>query len=169
MAADDMAIGQFDAQARYAALDERVTNLRTSMVNLEGEMRSGFVALNSHLTAMSTELRGSQKTQWPVIWAAAGVMFSVLMGIGGALYLPIRGDLAEQADEIKALRSNTLGRDELDQRTARAAEDRARTEAAFSQIRDQMWPKSEHELFNQFVTQRFDDQQRQIDDLKKRP
>lgn len=151
MAADDMTNGTFDAQARYAALDERVTNLRTSFVNLEGEMRSGFVSINSHLTSLSNELRTSTKTQWPVIWAAAGVVFSVLIGIGGALYLPVLNGLSEIKSDVKDVRANTVTRDELDARAARAAEDRTRVEKAIADIRADLTPKSEREVILQGI------------------
>lgn len=160
--------GGFDAQARYAALDERVTNLRTSFVNLEGEMRSGFAGLNSHLTSLSNELRTSQKTQWPVIWAAAGVVFSVLVGIGGALYLPVLNNLSEQKGEIKELRSGFVPRDEIDWRATRAAEDRARLETNLTDIRSQMTPRSERDSIMRGIEQRFSDIQRQLDQLRER-
>lgn len=167
MAADDMTNGHFDPQARYAALDERVTNLRTSFVNLEGEMRSGFAGLNSHLTSLSNELRSSEKTPWPVIWAAAGVAFSVLMGIGGALYLPVSNNLSEIKADMKDLRSGTVPREELEARAARGAEDRARMERAIADIRADLTPKSEREVILKAIDQRFADVQRQLDRLEK--
>ena len=165
--ADEMTNGSFDAQARYAALDERVTNLRTSFVHLEGEMRSGFAGLNSHLTSLSNELRSSEKTPWPVIWAAAGVAFSVLMGIGGALYLPVLGNLSEIKADMKDLRSGTVPREELEARAARGAEDRARMERAIADIRADLTPKSEREVILKAIDQRFADVQRQLDRLEK--
>ena len=165
--ADEMTNGSFDAQARYAALDERVTNLRTSFVNLEGEMRSGFAGLNSHLASLSNELRSSQKTPWPVIWGAAGVAFSVLMGIGGALFLPVLTSIAEIKADMKDLRSGTVPREELEARAARGAEDRARMERAIADIRADLTPKSEREVILKAIDQRFADVQRQLDRLEK--
>ncbi len=155
--ADDLMASNFDPQARYAALDERVTNLRTSFVNLEGEMRSGFVSLNAHMTAMSNELRSSQKTQWPVIWAAAGVVFSILIGIGGALYWPVLNNISDLKIDVKDLRGSTIPREEIEARTKRAAEDRARLDVTISDLREQV---------NHQVDQRFAEVQRQIDDIK---
>lgn len=125
--ADDMTNGHnFDAQARYAALDERVTNLRTSLVNLEGEVRSGFSGINSHLTSLSNELRTSTKTQWPVIWAAAGVAFSVIVGVGWMAYTPIQRAQDDLDADIKDVRGAYMPRAEVDALAERAREERGR-------------------------------------------
>jgi hypothetical protein len=133
MAAGDMANNgaTFDAQARYAALDERVTNLRTSMVNLEGEMRSGFTSLNSHLSSISSEMRAGQKTAWPVIWSAIGVSFAILIAIGSQALSPIRDSVADLKTSVEA----RVTHQELDDRATRGSEDRARTEAALIDLR----------------------------------
>ena len=161
--ADEMTNGSFDAQARYAALDERVTNLRTSFVHLESEMRSGFAGLNSHLTSLSNELRSSEKTPWPVIWAAAGVAFSVLMGIGGALYLPVLGNLSEIKADMKDLRGGTVPREELEARAARGTEDRARMERAIADIRADLTPRAEKDVILKAIDQRFADIDKRLD------
>lgn len=133
----------FDPEARYAALDERVTNLRTSLVNLEGEMRSGFTSINTHLTAVSNELRLAGKTQWPVIWMAAGVVFTVLAGLGAVLYTPIKSDVTK-------LQDTTVSRAEWADYQARGAENRLRLENAMAKIAENYVPRNE---LNQMVAE----------------
>ena len=141
---DIMANGNtFDPQARYAALDERVTNLRSSFVNLEGEMRSGFASVNNHLTSVSNELRVAGKTQWPVIWMAAGVVFTVLAGLGAVLYSPIKNDVTK-------LQDTTISRSEWNDNLMRAVENRSRLETAIAKIAENAVPRSELE---QMVTE----------------
>jgi hypothetical protein len=144
--ADEMANGNsngFDPQARYAALDERVTNLRSSFVNLEGEMRSGFASINNHLTSVSNELRVAGKTQWPVIWMAAGVVFTVLAGLGAVLYSPIKADVAK-------LQDNTITRSEWADNQSRSAENRQRLESLIGKLAENAVGRSE---LSQMVTE----------------
>lgn len=142
--ADEMANGNnFDPQARYAALDERVTNLRTSFVNLEGEMRSGFATINSHLSSVSNELRASTKTQWPVIWMAAAVVVAILGGVGTILYTPVKSDVAK-------LQDNSITRSEWDDNMARGAENRQRLENALMKLAENAIGRNE---LTQMVTE----------------
>lgn len=162
--ADDMASNGaiFDAQARYAALDERVTNLRTSMVNLEGEMRSGFTTLNSHLSSISTEMRAGQKTAWPVIWSAIGVSFAILVAVGSQALSPVR----ETVSDVKEQIGKMITREELDARSARSAEDRARIEAALIDLRTTMVTRNEWMERNGSRDHQIESIEREISDLK---
>jgi hypothetical protein len=66
-------------------LSERVENQGKGIVDLRSNMNMGFRSVNARLTTSSNELRSNSKTQWPVIWAAAGVCFTVL-ATGGAFF-----------------------------------------------------------------------------------
>jgi hypothetical protein len=66
-------------------LSERVENQGKGIVDLRSNMNMGFRSVNARLTTLSNELRSNSKTQWPVIWAAAGVCFTVL-ATGGAFF-----------------------------------------------------------------------------------
>lgn len=125
-----------DSNARYYQLDERVTNLRSSVTHLETQMTSGFNSINQSLSGLNEQLRHGQKTQWPVIWSAAGVMFAVLAGVGAILYTPIKADL-------ERLESNTLSRTEWDTNQVRAAETRARLENVLLKLSETSMPRSE--------------------------
>ena len=77
--------GTFDPMAQYAWLSERVENQGKDIVDLRSNMNTGFQSVNASLTTLSNELRSNSKTQWPVIWAAAGACFTVL-ATGGAFF-----------------------------------------------------------------------------------
>lgn len=135
---DSMGISRsvtFDPGERYAALDERVTNLRSSLVALEHSTSQGFAAMGSQIGALSNEIRGASKTPWGVIWSAIGVAFAVLGGVGWLAYAPINDNVRSLTDDLKdmtkvisdfrtSLPDNFITRNELVQRTERAAQDR---------------------------------------------
>jgi hypothetical protein len=173
MADNDMVNGNFDPQARYAALDERVTNLRTSFVNLEGEMRSGFTSINSNIASLSNELRGNSRTQWPVIWSAIGVSFAVLAAVGALAYRPVLSNqdrleaaLVRQMDTMTELGKATVSRQEMDWRSSRGIEDRNRTDAAIGDLRDNTITRLEYVERNRAADSERMDLQRQIDLLR---
>ena len=76
----------FDPMAQYARLSERVENQGKDIVDLRSSMNTGFQTVNAAIATLSNELRSNSKTQWPVIWAAAGVCFTVL-ATGGRFLL----------------------------------------------------------------------------------
>lgn len=141
----------FDPTAKYFQLDERVTNLRSSVSHLESQMQSGFSSLNAQLTALSDHFRQGQKTQWPVIWSAAGVMFTVLAGIGAILYMPITRDLAR-------LQEQAVTRTEWDSNNSRSAETRMRFEDAIAKVAESSVPRSELTI----LAQNYRDDQNQV-------
>lgn len=77
--------GNFDPLASYARLSERVENQGKDLIDIRSNMNTGFQTVNSAIGTLSNELRSNSKTQWPVIWAAAGVCFTVL-ATGGAFF-----------------------------------------------------------------------------------
>jgi hypothetical protein len=81
----DMSSNGFDPMAQYARLSERVENQGKDIVDLRSNMNTGFQSVNAAIGTLSNELRSNSKTQWPVIWAAAGVCFTVL-ATGGAFF-----------------------------------------------------------------------------------
>lgn len=178
--ADDMATQNgdtFDPRAQWARLSERVENQGKDIIDLRSNMNTGFQNVQSAITSLTNEFRGSTKTQWPVIWSAIGVALSFAVIVGGMAYWPIREntsdlkvaviELAKQTNEsIKDLAASTVSRQEMDWRAARGAEDRARTEKAIDAITTDLVPRGEHERVWQNYDQRFMDQQRQIDEVK---
>ncbi|MBP1852099.1 hypothetical protein [Rhizobium halophytocola] len=156
----------FDPMAQYARLSERVENQGKDIVDLRSNMNTGFQTINSAISQLSNELRNNSKTQWPVIWSAAGVCSAMLIAAGTFVYgtLSSRQDRMETAfaDFTKA----AITRQEMEWRQARSAEDRARMDASIKEVRDAQVPREELDRVWQSYDQRFSNQQRQVDDIK---
>lgn len=86
----------FDPLAQYARLSERVENQGKDIIDLRSNMNTGFQGVNANLNALSNELRNNSRTQWPVIWAAAGVCFTILAAAGTFFY----GTLSKGQDRL---------------------------------------------------------------------
>lgn len=172
---NDMATSSanFDPYASWARLSERVENQGKDIVDLRSNMNTGFQSVNANISALSNELRSNSKTPWPVIWSAAGVCSAILFTGGTFVYGTLAGNLNElkmdvrgQGLDLRSALNERITRQEMDQRTARAAEDRTRTESAISDLRKDLVPRAEHAREWAGADQRFADQQRQIDELK---
>lgn len=167
----------FDPMAQYARLSERVENQGKDIVDLRSNMNTGFQSVNANIATLSNELRGNSKTQWPVIWSAIGVSFTVLGGIGWMAYAPIREAQAQMKMEIRDVASDAAGaitglaekvvmQKEMEWRTARAAEDRQRTEAAIKDLRADQVPRMEHQRVWMGYDNQIANLQRQLDEFK---
>lgn len=174
---NDMAANGFDPIAQYARLSERVENQGKDIVDLRSNMNTGFQSVNSNLASLSNELRSNSKTQWPVIWSAAGVCFTVLAALGAFFY----GTLSKGQDRLDAaivksaeiqqasiseLSKAVVPRQEMEWRQARSSEDRQRTEANVKDLRDSQVPRAELTRVFSGYDQRFADMQRQLDEQK---
>lgn len=178
----------FDPMAQYARLSERVENQGKDIVDLRSNMNTGFQSVNASLTTLSNELRSNSKTQWPVIWAAAGVCFTVLAALTTFFYSTINKDqqrldaaMVKQSEiaqaSISKLAETTqasltqisaamITRQEMDWRQARGAEDRNRMEMSIKDVRDAQVPRAELERVWSAYDQRLADHQRQLDESK---
>ena len=158
--------GQFDRVSQYARLSERVENQGKDIVDLRSNMNTGFQSLNSNINALANEVRNNTKTPWPVIWSAIGVCFAIMAAAATFLY----GTLTRSDDrldtQIAALSATVVPRAETEWRTARAAEDRQRTDKAILDIREDQVPRAELDRVFQGYDQRLADHQRQIDEVK---
>jgi hypothetical protein len=154
----DMPSGNgFDPMAQYARLSERVENQGKDIVDLRSNMNTGCQSVKASLTTLSNELRSNSKTQWPVIWAAAGVCIMVLATGGAFFYNSLskgqdrldaavvknaelqQASVSKLADTTQQtftlLADKVVTQKELEWRTARGQEDRARMEANVADIR----------------------------------
>lgn len=160
-----------------AQLGERVTNLGRRQTDLETEMRAGFKAMESGMSTLANEMRASvsalsanlaerSRTQWPVIWSAAGVCTAALIAAGTFVY----GTLSTRQDRtdttIVSVVDKMVTQKEMEWRTARSQEDRLRTDGAIKEIRSDLVPRAEHTRVWQNGEQRDADLQRQIDEIK---
>jgi hypothetical protein len=159
--------------ALTAQLGERVTNLNRRQSDLENEMRSGFKQIESSMSAMSSEMRSSvaalstnmaerNKPQWQ----ALGVALTFCTILGGLAYWPINAATTDLKAAVVTISEKMVTQQEMEWRTQRGAEDRARSEAAVKEIRDDQVPRKELDRVWANYDQRFSDQQRQIDEVK---
>lgn len=175
---NDMSSGNaFDPMAQYARLSERVENQGKDIVDLRSNMNTGFQSVNAAIGTLSNELRSNSKTQWPVIWAAAGVCFTVL-ATGGAFFYNSLSKGQDRLDSavlknaemtqtaLTAVVDKMVTQKELEWRTARGAEDRSRMEASVKEVREAQVPRAELERVWASQSSKDSDQQRQIDELK---
>lgn len=86
--------------------------------------------------------------------------------LGGLAYLPIREATSDLKASVNILADKMVTQQELEWRTARSAEDRAKTDAAVKDLRDAQMPREELDGVFGSYDQRFIDQQRQIDEVK---
>ncbi len=149
-----MASNGFDPMTSWARLSERVENQGKDIVDLRSNMNTGFQTINSAINTLSNELRTNSKTQWPVIWAAAGVCFTVLVTIGTFFYSTLcKGQdrldvtIVETTkgfqSSIEKIAEKMVTQQELEWRTARSAEDRQRADMAVRDIRENQIPREE--------------------------
>lgn len=144
--ANGSGVGVRTDNEKFAALDERVTNLRSSFQALEHSTTAGFGRLDAKLGEMSIAFQQGQQTPWSTIWTAVGVAFSILIGVGYLAYTPVQVNQTRLEASLTKL-SEVVGaaikegpdtyipRREADQARARAAEDRASAASAIADLR----------------------------------
>jgi hypothetical protein len=173
---DDMPNGndyRVYTDAVTAQLGERVTNLGRRQTDLEAEMRAGFKAMESGMASIANEMRSSvsalstnlserNKPQWQAI----GVAITFCTVLGGLAYWPIQSSNTDLKAAISNLSDKIVTRQEMDWRQARGQEDRLRMEQTIKDIRDNLVPRAEHERVWQNYTNKDQDLQRQVDELK---
>ncbi len=107
----------------------------------------------------------------------SSVTITILAGLGFLALQPIKDNIGQIREDAKVQASSTsqalsvvvekmVTQKEMEWRTARAAEDRARTEASVKELRDAQVPREELDRVFAAYDQRFLDQQRQITDVK---
>lgn len=162
----EMSSNGFDPMAQYARLSERVENQGKDIVDLRSNMNTGFQGVNANLNALSNELRSNSKTQWPVIWSAAGVCTAAIIAAGTFVYGTIANRQDRTDSTIVAVVDKMVTKSEMEWRTARGVEDRQRMEAAIKDVRDAQVPREELARVWQSDDQQKAALQKQIDELK---
>ncbi|MBB3965968.1 hypothetical protein [Rhizobium metallidurans] len=169
--------GHFDPETKYVQLGERVENQATRIADLDMRMRQSFTDIASQIRGLSDDVRGGAKTQWPIIIGFCTVSITILGGLGYLALQPIKDNIAQIRDDAKVQGSSTatalatvvdkmVTNKELEWRTGRSAEDRARTDANVKELRDAQVPRAELDRVFAAYDQRFLDQQRQLTDMK---
>lgn len=172
MATDETAERQY-FNAQQAQLGERVTNLGRRQTDLENEMRSGFRQIEQSFASFTNETRSSINTLGSTLaernkpqWQALGVMLAFATALGGLAYWPILEATKDLKASVAIIADKMVTQKELEWRSARSAEDRARLEGGISDLRSAQVPRAELERVWQSFDQRFSDHQRQLDDVK---
>ncbi len=140
-------------------------------------MNTGFQRVGSDINSLANEIRGNSRTQWPVIWSAVGVCFAVVVGIGSAVYVPIRENIAEAKSDIRGLGDSALSVAAFVDFKSTYENNRivSRNEyidkfgqinARLEKIDSATVPRAEHERTWQNYDQQVVNLQRQIDDIK---
>ena len=156
----------FDPMAQYARLSERVENQGKDIVDLRSNMNTGFQSVNSSIAGLSNELRSSSKTQWPVIWSAAGVCTAALVAVGTFVYGTI-GSRQERAEiALTAVVDRMVTQKEMEWRTARGAEDRKRTDESIVDLRGSSVSRNEWSERNHARDNEIAEIRRRIDEIR---
>jgi hypothetical protein len=143
---DDMANGndvnRIYTDAVTAQLGERVTNLGRRQTDLEAEMRAGFKAMENGMTTLASEMRTSVAALSANLaersrpqWQALSVVLAFAAMLGGLAYLPIREATSDLKSSVALITDRMVTQKEMEWRTARAAEDRKRTDDALVDLR----------------------------------
>lgn len=159
--------------ARTAQLSERVANIGSRQSELEAEMRSGFRQIEQSFTSFTAETRASinalaanladrNKPQWQAI----GVALTFVVIMGGLVYWPIREQTGDVKSALALVAEKMVTREELDWRSERGQEDRARTDTAISDLRGTMVTRAEWQERNASRDNENANTQRQIDQLR---
>lgn len=162
---------------RFAALDERVTNLRTSFQNLEHSTTAGFGRIDAKLGEMSAAFSAGQRTPWSTIWTAVGVAFTVLLGIGWLVYTPVQNNQDRLEASLLKLSDNVatavtsgpdmyIPRRESEALRTRAAEDRTNLVRDIDTLRSEKLPRNEWILRNVAVDAEFTDIRRTVEQIR---
>ncbi len=156
----------FDPLASYARLSERVENQGRDIVDLRSNMNTGFRNIEGAVNALSTELRGSSKTQWPVLLTAVGVAFTILVAAGSQALSPIRENVSDVKDAQSALVDKMVTQAEMKWRTDRGAEDRLRTDANITDLRANTVARNEWMERNRARDQELLEVNRRVDEIR---
>lgn len=164
---------EFDVEARYASLDERVRNQGAQIAGLEQEMRRSFSALSTGLDAINAKLADTSKPQWQ----ALGVMLTAIVVVGTLAYWPIReaqsrieATVADQARLINERFGSVVTLQQFAEFRSTYENNRALTRvdmnARFEKLErglETVVPREEHERVWIGLDQRFAEMRRQID------
>lgn len=163
--------------ASWARLSERVENQGKDIVDLRLNMNTGFQSVNAAIGTLSNELRSNSKTQWPVIWAAAGVCFTVLATGGAFFYSSLSKGLGRLDVNISEVSKDAVSIAAFQDFRATYENSRvvSRNEyidkfgqmnAAIGKVNDQLVPRAELERVWQSDDAEKAQLQKQIDEIK---
>jgi hypothetical protein len=163
---------------RINTLDRQQRDLASDIASLGGQMeRSLKAAVDSfgrQMDALSTKVDERSKIPWP----ALGVMLSFITIIGGLVWYPVKTQQERLETLTARFAENAVTKSDLDYRlnvTGQRRDDYQRQNEirsasnleAINSIRDKIVPRGEHEEKWRAADQRFNDVQRQLEEVKR--
>lgn len=179
-----MANSNFDPEAKYAALDERVANQGLRLTQIEQTMMSGFRQVEQTLGNLGAELRGGQKPQWQAISVAATVTIAFMGLVGTLAYMPVTSGLRDVREDVRANAKDSLSvdafkefkatyennrllnRTDVDAKVLRLDTDLSKLEGQVREAAAAVVPRGEHQERWRSQDAAVAAVQRQLDDLK---
>lgn len=134
-------------------MDERITSLEVRVGGIEDGIKTIVGKLDSR-----------DRMPWGVIGTFAGVMLTIVAGIGGLAFRPLSdgiGDLKAALIEMKSESRRYVPREDLDARFAGSGERMKRVERDLDSVQAQVVPREEHK-------QRWTEHDREMDRVDKR-
>jgi len=169
---------------RIGIQSQRITNLETVFSDFRresshqiGEMKTAIGTLTSKMderfSALTTSLAERNRPQYQALAFA----LSVVIAVGALAYWPIRENAADMKGDIAMLAAETrrsfdlvgerfVTQKEMEWRTARGAEDRARQEAGLADLRANSVTRAEYGERNRARDQEVADLNRRFDELR---
>lgn len=167
----------FDAEARYAQLEERVQNQGRDLARSQAEVQRAFADIREAVASLGAELRNNavefKNSQRPQ-WAAVGVALSFAAMVGALAYWPVREAQADLKSQFGELRREALSVDAFKDYKATTENFRlvarqdyearfARIDAEIRAFNAAIVPRGEHEGHWRTIATQITDLQRQID------
>lgn len=152
-----------EASVNIGALQQRVYGLEQAIGGI-----------SQQIGALAQKIDQRAQTNWPLFYGFGGLFLSIVIAVGALAYWPIRETQADlkaiaskQADMIGGLGDKFVTIRELDGRSARTLSEVARVNQDINAIEKITVPRGEHEEKWRSSEKQFENQQRQIDDLKR--
>lgn len=114
----------------YDQLSSDVRGVRSEVANITSKMHAGFTDIVARIDSKFENKSTSQ-------WAPIGIMVTVLLAFGGALYWPIRETATKHEVMIETLRSAIVPRIEHERTWRDAADQQHRTEERLKALTDE--------------------------------
>jgi hypothetical protein len=156
---------------QYGVIEQRFRNIEGQVTDLKS-------SLSSQIASIAAKMDERSKPQWQLMVSAIGVMMTILIALGGLIYMPIKTDQLKNEQEILKLREQIVPRGEHDSRQMTIAQMNEKMAAAIAKLNDQTITKLEvDDKFKAYGARRDDFQkttdnqisrlQRDLDEIQK--
>lgn len=143
-----MAGTHYDPEARQVALEGRVEALgsnftqfrsdyQVNMAQLRSDINTAISSLSSNVNQLKEQQSAAGRPQWMILIGFASLCLVIMGGAGAILYTPMITRMEKAEALQQAIPDKYVTQTNLQERSDRTAEDRARTERALEQLREQ--------------------------------